>query len=83
MTAATDGGSSTIDMGGNFLASRWIQAVMMPQAPAVSGLPALWHGQSRAGARLTQAFVMPQCSYTPMTNRLRFGGCDPFRVACQ
>jgi len=23
---------------------------------------------------------MPQCSYTLMANRLRFGGCDPFRI---
>jgi hypothetical protein len=25
---------------------------------------------------------MPQCSYTLMANRLRFLGCDPFRIAC-
>ena len=56
---------------------------MMPQAPRRQR-PAgdAGAGVLAAGRRLLRAPVMPQCSYTLMANRLRFVGCDPFRIAC-
>jgi hypothetical protein len=79
MTTARDGGSATIDMGDNFPSGRLMQAVMMPQVPVEAAL-GCWRRHPRVGWH--GGFVMPQCSYTLMANRLRFLGCDPFRIAC-
>jgi hypothetical protein len=79
MTTATDGGSATIDMGDEFPSGRLMQAVMMPQVPAAAALEG-WYRHPCVGRH--GEFVMPQCSYTLMANRLRFLGCDPFRIAC-
>ncbi|GAB2535469.1 hypothetical protein GCM10027065_03950 [Rhodanobacter koreensis] len=56
---------------------------MMPQAarPQAVGKAAP-REYPRDPVQDRQASVMSQCSYTGMTNRLRFVGCDPFRIAC-